>query len=517
MTQKQPSLLADRVFRNLWATVELSFLGMFVHVVAAGWVMTELTSSATLVAMIQTAYALPIVFLSVLAGALADTFDRRRTMVASLLISLVASLTLALMSWLDALTPGLILALLFFVGTGVAIFTPSWQASLGDIAPRDRLIEAVSLHNMGANMMRTIGPSLGGLLTASVGATFSFLVGAFSYLPALISTSIMIRRSNLPPERERIGDAMHLAFRFLGVSPHVQTLLVRVFAFSLGAISVMALLPLIAKDQFGLGARAYGFLFGGYGLGAILGGLCLPRLRARLGVERTVRGAFLVSAIASGALALSTGFWTGLPATITAGSCWLIVHSLQNSVLQLSTPRWIVGRMVALFLSAAFLGLAIGGWLWGMVAESLGTEGALGLSAVALLATYGLAWRMPLPQITDPLPEPLAAEDQGDVAPLSGPLQIVIDHHIDEDRVTEFRAVMQLRRQHLTRLGAQHWMLMRDARDPTRWSESFESLGAADYRRIMGRRTTETAELRRRVTDLQKDGVGPTIRFLTRA
>ena len=371
MTQQSSpsSLLRDRKFRNLWATVELSFLGMFVHVVAGGWLMTALTPSATLVSLIQTAYALPMVVFSVIAGALADTLDRRATMIGSLLLSLFSSGILAALAFYDLLTPWTILGLIFAVGSGVAIFTPSWQASLGDIVPRDRLVEAVSLHNMGANAMRTIGPSLGGMLIASTGASVAFTVGAVSYVPALCTMLLRPTTQEQSRDREGFRSALELGFRFLAVSPHLQLLLLRVFCFSLGAICVMAMLPLVAKDQFGQGARAYGFLFGGYGLGAILGGLCMKRLRQTFAVDTIVSGAFLITAIAMAALALSTSFWIGLPATVAAGACWLTVHSLQNSVLQLATPRWIVGRMVAMFLSSVFLGLAVGGWLWGLVAE----------------------------------------------------------------------------------------------------------------------------------------------------
>ena len=512
-----PSLLKDRKFRNLWAAVEFSFLGMFVHVVAGGWLMTALTPSATLVSLIQTAYALPIVLLSVLAGSMADTLDRRVTMSASLALSLIASLGLAGLAYHDLLTPWVILGLIFVVGCGVAVFTPSWQASLGDIVPRNQLVEAVSLHNMGANAMRTVGPSLGGMLVASAGPTVAFLFGASSYLPALVTMLLRPPPQTLARDREGMGSALQLGFRFLAVSPHLQIILLRVFCFSFGAICVMAMLPLVAKDQFGLGARAYGFLFGGYGLGAILGGLCLKSLRKRFAVDSIVRGAFFVTAVSMGLLALSTNFWMGLPGAVAAGACWLTVHSLQNSVLQLSTPRWIAGRMVAMFLSSAFLGLAIGGWLWGVVAEHLGTQGALGLAALATLATFVLSLRFPLPETSDldlePADNPEIADEQ--VRSLrGGPLHIVIEHQIDQARMGDFLALMDQRRRHLTRLGAVHWSLLRDIRNTGRWTESFQTRSWGDYRRMMGRRTGETAMLRQAAAAMQQNGGEPHVRLM---
>lgn len=507
------------MFRNLWLTVELSFLGMFVHIVAAGWLMTGLTGSATLVTLIQTAYALPTVVFSVVAGAIADTVDRRRTMLLSLIAGLTASAALVVLSWTGLLSPWLILLLMFLVGSGVAVFTPSWQASLGDIASRTRLIEAVSLHNIGANVMRTIGPSLGGILTASAGAPTAFLIGTLSYLPALVAMLVW-RPRVAPPESDREGlrPAVALAFRFLAVSPQLQQLLLRVFCFALGAVCVMAVLPLVARDQLGLGAQGYGFLFGGFGVGAIMGGLSLKRLRARLSVETIARSAFLASAAAAGVLALSGSFWIGLPATVVAGACWLIVHSIQNSVLQLATPRWIVGRIVAMFLSAAFLGLALGGWLWGMVTELAGTRAALGLSALGLLGTFLLARKVPLPETPELAPEPLAAAGasggEQEIRPQDGLLHVMIEHRIDDDRQSEFHRLMDLRRRHLTRLGARNWTLLRDTRTSGHWTESFQLSGWPDYRRMMNRRTSETAGLRDQIRTLQSNAAEPTVRLL---
>ncbi|NKC04927.1 MFS transporter [Ochrobactrum haematophilum] len=504
-------------FFTLWAAVELSFLGMFIHVVAGGWLMTALTPSAALVSLIQTAYALPMVAFSVVAGAMADTFDRRITMIISLAISLLASVGLAFFSVTSMLTPWSILALIFAVGSGVAIFTPSWQSSLGDIVPRERLVEAVSLHNIGANVMRTVGPSIGGILVASAGAGITFMVGAVSYLPALI---VMFFRSPVQAksnDREGFRSALVLGFRFLAVSQPLQILLLRVFCFSLAAICVMAMLPLVARDQFGQGALTYGFLFGGYGFGAILGGLCMKYLRRRFTVDHIVCSAFLMSAVAMALLAISRNLWGGLPSTVLGGACWLTVHSLQNSVLQLSSPRWIAGRMVAMFLSSAFLGLSIGGWLWGVVAEHFRTEGALGGATVLMLGAFALAVKFPLPDTTGINHDPLGTTELADEQNMTshgGPLHVVIEHQIDAGHVSTFMALMETRRRHLTRLGATHWVLLRDLRRTGRWTESFQTNSWTDYRRMMSRRTSETAALRQQVIDLQLENAEPVVHLM---
>ena len=251
----QRPLLSDPGFRNPWLAVEFSFLGMFIHVVAGSWLMAELTGSALHVSLIQTAYALPIVLFSILAGALADTLDRRRSMVLALVFCLAVSVLLAVMAWFGWLTPNWILGLIFAVGCGVALFTPTWQAALGDIAPRDQLVEAVSLHNIGANAMRTIGPSLGGLLVSAAGAPVAFAAGALTYLPALLLMVLRPPRLTAVTDREGVGSVLVLGLRYLKVAPKLELVLLRAFFFAFTAMCTMGMLPLVAQVQYGLGAQ----------------------------------------------------------------------------------------------------------------------------------------------------------------------------------------------------------------------------------------------------------------------
>lgn len=520
MSESKPrSIFANRVFTRLWATVEISFLGPFVHVVACAWLIAGMTDSATMVALTQTANALPLVIFSLFAGALADTHDQRWTMIAALGLSVLGSAMLAAFAWFDLLGPWSMLALLFTVGVGVAIFTPSWQASLGALVEREQLGEAVSLHNMGANLMRTIGPTLGGVLVTFAGATVTFLVGALSYLPALLMLSLWRPQKPVQDhviEREPLTRAMASGLRFLLASQDLMPILLRVFCFSSSAISVMALLPLIARDQLSGDAASYGILFGAFGGGAILGGLLIRVWRRRHSNETVVRAAFLINALALVALALSRTFAMGLTATLVAGGCWLTVHSLQNTTLQLATPRWIVGRMVSLFLTAAFLGLSVGSWLWGLMAELTGTEIALAASALTMAGTWILARRFPLPEtrnlIVEPLPQSHMPTQLPEGGNRSGTVQIMVEHHIGADKETEFHRLMFLRRRHFTRIGARHWTLLSPLDRSGSWIETFQLASWADFERYMNRRTAETLSLRAEVAAVQENAAPPVVR-----
>lgn len=510
------SLLRNPRFRSIWMAVEVSYLGMFISVVTGSWLMTGLGASATMVALVQSAQALPMVLFAISAGTIADTSDRRRTMLCSLGLAFLASLGMALTAYFQAFTPWALLGFIFLIGTGNAFFNPAWQASLGDIAPRDQLVEAVSLHGVGANMMRTIGPSLGGLLVAVWGAALALLFAAATYLPALIA---LLRRPAAAPAgelREAFWPALLQSFRYLSVAPRLELLLLRAFLFCLGAICVMALLPLIAREQLQGDVRIYGLLYGGYGCGAILGGITLRRLRRHLQISTILSLAVYVTVLALLMLLASRSLWTALPATVLAGAAWLLCLSLQNSMLQLSAPRWISGRLVATYLTCSNLGMALGGLLWGQLAQAYGTTAALAAAAAVLGISALIDRRYPLPDSPAVDMEPQACHRlPGEPHVLQGgPLYVVIEHDIPPLHLDSFRQLMPQRRRHITQLGGSQWTLMRDIRSAGRWSESFFVANWGAYRRLMERRSQETSALRQMAAACQRNGKEPPVRLM---
>jgi len=511
-----PPLLRNRAFRTIWAAVEMSFLGMFISVVTGAWLMTATGASATMVALVQSAYALPMVLFAVAAGTLADITDRRRTMLCSLGLAFVASVGMAVAGGAGSLSPWAILGFIFAIGTGVAFFNPAWQSSLGDIVPRAQLVEAVSLHGVGANAMRTIGPSLGGLLVALWGATTALGFAAMTYLPALLQ---LYRRPRPPAgegEREAFLPAFWQSFRYLSVAPRLELLLLRAFVYCLAAISIMALLPLIAREQLGGDVRIYGFLYGGYGCGAILGGLLLRCLRRRLRIETILSLSVYATAISILALVFSDTLLLSLPAMVLAGAAWLLSLSLQNSVLQLLAPRWIAGRLVAAYMTCSNLGMATGGLIWGLLADHYDAVTALTVAGSLLVVPALLTWLYPLPEspAVNPEPQPCHRLPGEPHVMQGGPLYIQIEHDILPGRLDEFRRLMPQRRRHITQLGGGGWTLLRDARNAGRWSESFYVANWLTYRRLMERRSEETAALRAMAAACQRNGKEPPVRLM---
>src|SRR5262245_32004513 len=174
-----------RIFRDVWLASSLSNLGGLIQSVGASWLMLEIARSADLVAFVQASSALPIMLFSLLSGAMADNFDRRKVMLGAQLFMLVVSIGLALCAWLGAITPWLLLVLTFMLGSGFAFNAPAWQASVGDMVPREELPAAVALNSMGFNIARSVGPAIGGFIVAAAGSAAAFAVNAASYVPLM--------------------------------------------------------------------------------------------------------------------------------------------------------------------------------------------------------------------------------------------------------------------------------------------------------------------------------------------
>src|SRR5690606_29229001 len=292
---ERPSMLAPfrhEHFRLLWLATLVSNLGGLVQSVGAGWMMTTLTDSHNMVALVQASTTLPIMVFSIAAGALADNFDRRTVMLIAQSGMALVSLVLAVFAFMGLLNPWLLLTFTFLIGCGGALFNPSWQASMGDIVPREDLPGAVTLNAMGFNLMRSVGPAVGGLIVAFAGAAAAFAVNAFSYLPliwALWRWSPQRVPSRVP--RERFGSAMWAGIRYVSLSPNLTIVLFRGFLFGSAAVAILALLPSIANEYVGGGAMIYGTLLGFLGLGVIGGAFLNGIVREKFSNEWTVRPA----------------------------------------------------------------------------------------------------------------------------------------------------------------------------------------------------------------------------------
>jgi MFS family permease len=509
-------------FRTLWAATLVSNLGGLVQAVGAGWMMTTLTTSHNMVALVQASNTLPIMVFSIAAGALADNFDRRSVMLVAQAGLCIVSLLLAATAFMGLLNPWLLLGFTFLIGCGTALFNPSWQASMGDIVPREDLPGAVTLNSMGFNMMRSVGPAVGGLIVAFAGASAAFALNAVSYVPlmtALWRWKPDATKKRLP--RETMGSAMWAGVRYVSMSPNLLFVLFRGLLFGFGAIVVMALLPSVAEAYVGGGALIYGTLLGCFGLGAIGGAFLNGRVRQRFSNEVIVRlacGGFAISALALG---LSRDVWLSHLVLLPAGACWVLTLSLLNVSIQLSSPRWVVGRALSLYQTATFGGMAAGAWVWGMTADATSPQWALAAASGMMVVCLLVGLKLPLPQFSDRDLNPLDAFNEPllklDLRPRSGPILVMIDYEIHQEDIPRFLGLMRERRRIRIRDGARQWSLLRDLEKPEIWVESYHVPTWVDYVRHNMRRTKHDATNTDALRDIHRgEGVPKVHRMIER-
>lgn len=505
------------VFRNVWFATLASNLGSLIQGVGAAWMMTQISTSNDLVALVQSSTTLPIMMFSLISGALADNFNRRTVMLIAQCFMLVVSVVLALFAYADMLTPWLLLAFTFLIGCGTALHNPSWQAAVGDMVPRDQVPAAVALNSMSFNLTRSVGPAIGGAIVAAAGAAAAFAANAVSYIALIVVLfrwKLETPASTLP--RERLGLAISAGLRYVAMSPNIEKVLLRGFVFGLTAISTLALLPLVARDIIQGGPLLYGVLLGAYGIGAVGGAFLGGRLRGVLANEWIARIGFVAFSLSAVIQALSTAAWLSCVGLVIGGASWVLTLAMFNVTVQLSTPRWVVGRAMSLYQMATFGGMALGSWVWGLVAESHGPAEALLASAALMLVGAALGFFVRLPEHAslnlDPLNrwrEPSVALD---LKARSGPIVISIEYVIREDDLHEFLDAMAERRRIRRRDGARQWTLKRDLENPQIWMETYHTPTWHEYIRHNLRTTHSDAVVGDKLRQLHSGTEPPKVR-----
>jgi predicted MFS family arabinose efflux permease len=469
--------LRQRIFAAMWGAQFVSNIGSWMQTVAAQWLMLTLTSSAVYVTLVQTAASLPIVLFAVLAGTIGDLVDRRRFLLITQAIMLVAAASLGVLAIEGLVTPWVLLALVFAVGTGQALTSPTWQTLQPELVPAGERPQAISLGAVNQNLARAVGPAIGGLLLAATSAGTVFLANAATFLAVL--AVIWWWRSTRPASalpREHVGEAIRAGGRYIAASPALRAILLRAGLFTFFASSVWALLPLTARSQLHLGSGGYGLLLGCVGAGALGGAALLPRLRARLtpGAQLTAGSA----GMAAVALIQALVHVTALVAVALAagGLAWIVALSTLNSLYQLTLPQWVKARGMSFYLVVFQGGSAVGSVAFGLTAQHAGLAAAL-LAAAAGLALgplAGLRYQFrPIPPAelipAGDWPAPNLSAGQ----PTGGPVMVSVEYRALPGRETELLAALHDARFSRRRTGASSWRAWQDSSQPARVLEQF--------------------------------------------
>ena len=386
-------------FRAIWTANLASNLGSMIQSVAAAWLMTELTRSHALIALVQASVTLPILLFGVFAGAIADNFDRRRIMLAAQGGMLVVSALLALVSYRGGLAPWSLLGFTLLVGIGTALNGPAWQASVRAQVGRQDLAQAITLNSIAFNLARSVGPALGGVLISIWTVSLAFALNALSYV-FLIVVLLRWHPQVEQPTRTPMLSAIAVGLKFCATNGPVRRVLLRGACAGFGLAGYSALLPVIVRQRLQGGEIDYGLMLGAFGIASITAALFVSQLRRRFGSETVVGLGSVAFIVGYAVIARAGSVPAAMPAAFVAGLGWVLTLTTLNVAMQVRAPNEILGRCLSIYQAVTFGSMALGAWTWGTLSDTLGIPGTL-YAAAGFLAAMLVVLRLfaPMPRV----------------------------------------------------------------------------------------------------------------------
>jgi MFS family permease len=504
------------LFRDRWIASTISSVGTWMQDTAGTWLMTSLTSSPLLIALMQTAASLPVLLLGLLAGATADIFDRRKLLIFWQTWMLVSVGVLAILTFVGYISPWALLAFTFMLNVGSAMNNPAWQAIVPELVPRELIPDTVSLNAASNNLARAVGPALGGLMVAGfqrvyTGAGSVFALNALSFagvIWVLVNWKrIPLFKSALPSER--IAASIRSGLRYVRYAPDLQSSLVRAFIYTFFISAIWSLLAVVAKRDLKQGPLGYGILNGSLGLGAVFAATTLHRIRQRFSADQILAASTLYNVVVLLVLAFVRSPSIIIAALVFSGAAWTSTMSTINVSVQLSVPAWVQARALGTYMMTFQGGMVFGSILWGAIAERTSTPIALATAAGGLLLTFPFARRYhilqgPLPDHTPHQFKHPAPQVAFETDPSDGPVRISVDYRIPTENYAEFTLAIHQLRGVRFRDGAIRWGIYRDALDPEHLNETFLMESWLDYLRSRERITADDEAIRARVRALHQ-------------
>jgi len=496
---------------------------------AGTWLMTVLTGSPLLIALMQTAAALPVLALGLLAGATADIFDRRRLLIFWQVWMLGAVAILSVLTLCGVISPWWLLSLTFLLNIGAAMNNPAWQAIVPELVPHEQMVDAVTLNSVSNNLARATGPALGGLMVAAFaqahkGAGAVFVLNALSFLGVIWVLWQWKRtplfRSTLPAER--MMGSMRSGLRYLRYSPPLQAAMVRVFVFTFCVSAAWALLAVVARQDLKQGAMGYGILNGSMGAGALIGGGILPRLRKRVNADTILLVSTCTFIVTLAVMAFVRRPSVLILFLVMGGFAWTSTMSTINASVQLSVPAWVQARALGVYQMTFMGGMALGSVLWGFIAEHSSTRISLSCACAGLALTIPLALRFhimrgKLPdlspyQVDRPAPQTKLVPEMEE-----GPVRISVEYSVPPGNQTAFIHAVHKLRDVRMRDGAIRWAIYQDVSDPTIFNETFLMESWLEYLRQRERLTAADRKIQECVWSFLPAGTTPKISHMVYA
>ena len=394
------TLTRHRNFRLFWFGQTLSLVGTWMQSMAQGWLALELTNNAFLVGAVAAAGSLPILLFTLPAGVIVDHERKLRLLILMQGMMLLQATALWLFTATGHITTGSLLVLAALGGLCSAIEIPARQSLIVHLVSRDDLQGAIALNSSGFNLARIAGPALAALTIAQFGLAWCFGLNALSFL-TVIGGLLLIRLpegADLPTEREGThGAALVEGLRYIVHTPAIRALMAMVAVYGIFGGPFLTLMPVVAREQLGLGAGGYGVLLSSVGIGGVMGALALAARGSRMRRGRLLLASATGFCVMLMAFAFTRSLYSAVPVLVVTGFLMICVNAIANGLLQTLVPDALRGRLMAGY-SFIIIGLAttVGSFGAGAVARVAGAHWAIGLGAALMLAYTVYAWsRMP--------------------------------------------------------------------------------------------------------------------------
>jgi MFS family permease len=511
------SPLSYSLFRAIWLASVVSNVGTWMQNVAGVWLVTTLTTSALLVALMQAATSLPAFLLSMPAGALGDLIDRRRLLLVTQGFMGVVAFALGILTLLGEVSALSVLGFTFVLGIGSALNAPVWQTMPAELVPRSVLPFAITLNGVSNNIARAIGPALGGLIIAYYSPGYVFLLNGMSFVGTWV---VVYRWQRTPAEvtgpAENFAGALRAGLRYVQYSPAIYAVLVRAFAFSFGASAMWALLSVVTAQRLHLSSGSYGVLLSWLGAGAITGAFLVGRIGHRLNFNQRVLLGALVFVGTNVSLALMPTEYGLFPVMFVSGIAWLITMTSFSTTVQLHVPKWVQARVVSMYMLVFQAGLSLGSIAWGELTDRLGLSTALLGAAAWMLLSMLLAVPFPMRPAenldltpAEHWPEPHVHGQ--DIDPDDGPVVVMVEYQVAApDQPAFLQAAAQLTRLRL-RDGALRAGVFTDVARPEQITEFFYVATWGEHMRQHHRFTREDQAVEARVRQLHGGPEAPRV------
>ncbi len=499
------SPLRQPVFRTLWFASAVSLIGTWMHDVGAAWLMTSLSPSPFLVALMQAAGSLPFFLLALPAGAIADVIDRRKMLLFTQGWMGLMAAGLGVLTLMGLSTPWTLLLFTFALSLGSAMNLPVWQAIIPELVSRAELSAASTLNGIVINLARLVGPALAGLVIGlSNNPGVVFLLNAASFVAVWVALYQWKRTQAVAAmPAERFMGAIQAGIRYARFAPVLQTVFIRSAAYIFFASALFALLPILGRRVLGLDAMGYGLVLGFWGIGGLAGAYLLPKVRQRASTDQVVAGASAVFGLMLLGLAYVRDIHLIWGVMVVVGIASLAVMVSLNVTAQTAVPQWVRARALAINL-LLFQGImTLGSLLWGAIAQQSSISVALAVAGCGLIATVCLSPRFRL-QCAERLDlasslhwsEPIHAFEP---CPNDGPVMVSREYRIDPANTEAFLAALSRLSQIRRRDGAIQWGIYQDLSDPGRFVETALIESWAEHRRQFERVTNSDRDIEAQV------------------